>query len=90
MIGNTVIHNAVMAQDQKILKLVIMENHSPEFLENVNTLSDIAAKGNLKHNLAKALLLQNSKGMTPIAQAVEYGGLTIFKMLVDLYQRLQN
>ena len=67
-----------------------MEKHSDEFLENVNTLSDIAGKGNLKQNLAKALLLQNAKGMTPIAYAVDYGGSLIFKMLLDLYQRLQN
>ena len=28
--------------------------------------------------------------MTPLAYAVDYGGSLIFKMLVDLYQRLQN
>lgn len=57
-------------------------------LDNPSTISDI--KGNFKGSTAKALVAKNDKGLTPLACAIECGGSSVFRFLLELYQHIEN
>lgn len=68
-IGNTVLHNAISTQDCRYVKLVVTEEFEDKDLEFPNSLQSI--KGNFRKGLAQCFLIENSKGFTPLAQAIE-------------------
>lgn len=71
-----------------MIKLIIIEKFEPKLLNNPNTISDI--KGNFKGSTPKALVAKNDKGLTPLACAIEMGGLSVFRFLLELYQHIES
>lgn len=87
-VGNTVLHDAILTEQLKLFKLVLVEKLNDRETLDKASLSDI--KGNFKQGLAKCLTTQNEKGLTPLAVAINAGSSVIFRLLLELYNHIES